>query len=153
VWVKWPNDLLIGERKVGGILIEAAQDWAIAGIGINLVGAANEFVMTHRDRSTALDLEGVHTAPDELLDLLVEEVAGLLPHNEPLSLTANLVEEWAQRDAVAGRRIVWLADGRESEGVALGLAPDGGLRTRRHDGEIVKITAGEVRVIDAEQTG
>src|SRR5215472_1231374 len=39
VGLKWPNDLMIGGRKAGGILVEVTDDRAIAGIGINLTAA------------------------------------------------------------------------------------------------------------------
>jgi BirA family biotin operon repressor/biotin-[acetyl-CoA-carboxylase] ligase len=55
VRLKWPNDLLIDARKVGGILVEAARDKAICGIGINLTWAPPGAAMLNQPRDALLD--------------------------------------------------------------------------------------------------
>lgn len=54
VRLKWPNDLLLGGRKVGGILVEATPDRAVCGIGINLTWAPPEGARLDRDREPLL---------------------------------------------------------------------------------------------------
>jgi len=54
VRLKWPNDLLLDGRKVGGILVEATPDRAVCGIGINLTWAPPEGARLDRDREPLL---------------------------------------------------------------------------------------------------
>jgi BirA family biotin operon repressor/biotin-[acetyl-CoA-carboxylase] ligase len=55
VRLRWPNDLLIDGRKVGGILVEAARDKAICGIGINLTWAPPGAAMLNQPRDVLLE--------------------------------------------------------------------------------------------------
>lgn len=53
--VKWPNDVLVGERKVAGVLIEARPDqWAVIGIGLNLTIEPGEFPPELRESAASL---------------------------------------------------------------------------------------------------
>jgi BirA family biotin operon repressor/biotin-[acetyl-CoA-carboxylase] ligase len=144
VGIKWPNDLWIRSRKVGGILVEAAAGCAIVGIGVNVRGQANPLVRDDQARYTALDLEGVQTERDALLDALVPELDRLVPCGEALSLTPAVLEEWKGRDVLAGRRVAWTIDGEDIEGVAEGVDAAGALLLRADDGEVMAVTAGEV---------
>jgi BirA family biotin operon repressor/biotin-[acetyl-CoA-carboxylase] ligase len=55
VRLKWPNDLLLGGRKVGGILVEATPAKAVCGIGINLTSAPDGAAMLNRPRDPLVD--------------------------------------------------------------------------------------------------
>ena len=53
--VKWPNDVLVGERKIAGVLIEARHDqWAVIGIGLNLTIEPDEFPPQLRETAASL---------------------------------------------------------------------------------------------------
>jgi BirA family biotin operon repressor/biotin-[acetyl-CoA-carboxylase] ligase len=63
VKIKWPNDLFIGDRKVGGILLEVAGeqdevDWVVAGIGINVNTEYSELPVALRRTATSLKIAG-----------------------------------------------------------------------------------------------
>jgi BirA family transcriptional regulator, biotin operon repressor / biotin---[acetyl-CoA-carboxylase] ligase len=63
--IKWPNDLLVNEKKIGGILTEARQGQLVIGIGINIVFSP-DFSQLRNDfavQATNLQTEGVHTSP------------------------------------------------------------------------------------------
>src|SRR3981081_3629945 len=62
VRLKWPNDLLLDGRKVGGILVEATPSKAICGIGINLIWAPEGAARLDEPREERL--AGVRTASD-----------------------------------------------------------------------------------------
>ena len=55
VRLKWPNDLLLGGRKVGGILVEVAGTKAVCGIGINLTWAPQGGASLNQPRDWLLD--------------------------------------------------------------------------------------------------
>jgi BirA family transcriptional regulator, biotin operon repressor / biotin---[acetyl-CoA-carboxylase] ligase len=72
VRTKWPNDLVVGERKVAGILPEASLDgdlrYVVIGIGVNLAMEAEDFPEDVRGTATSLAREGTAPAPDVLLE-------------------------------------------------------------------------------------
>ena len=129
--LKWPNDLVVGEDKLGGILVETraarGATLAVIGIGINCRDDAKLFARVRRgitslDRWMAAPARGrvIAAVAAKLVPALERfEVAGLQPTRP----------EWEALDAFAGRRLrVRLADGRVLAGVASGLAEDGALR-------------------------
>jgi BirA family biotin operon repressor/biotin-[acetyl-CoA-carboxylase] ligase len=129
--LKWPNDVVVGEAKLGGILVESRMRegaaLAVIGVGINC----------RRDAALELRLRRPLTALERLVALpsrnaVVAAVAGELLACLELFEARGLEplrREWERLDAHAGRRLkVRLADGRTLTGVARGLADDGGLR-------------------------
>jgi len=86
VQLKWPNDLVIKGKKVGGILIEARGDAFIAGVGVNLVSSPEEFKIDdpHALSPTSLKAEtGLSTNPLALWTRLVQ--TGLSCYYEAIS--------------------------------------------------------------------
>jgi BirA family biotin operon repressor/biotin-[acetyl-CoA-carboxylase] ligase len=71
VWLKWPNDILIGERKVSGVLIEMEGDRLLIGLGVNLRNAP-EVPTQGADRgrpATCMAEHGAHADDASVLDL------------------------------------------------------------------------------------
>jgi BirA family biotin operon repressor/biotin-[acetyl-CoA-carboxylase] ligase len=146
VAVKWPNDLVAGRAKLGGILVETRADagatHAVIGVGINCfrrpglerrlrrpLAALEQFIAPSRNGTIA----GIARSLLEALERFDAE--GF----------AAARAQWEAMDAHAGQRLrVKLADGRSISGIGAGLAADGALRllTRRgeqavHSGRIV----------------
>lgn len=139
VGLKWPNDLLVGSRKLGGILVELRGDAAgplhvVVGLGLNVAmpPAAAQTI----DQPWC-DLAGLASQPPSrqavaaaLLDALLPMLArfereGLAPWREA----------WARHDLLAGKAVRVQEGPRVVEGIALGLADDGALRLRTEAGE------------------
>jgi BirA family biotin operon repressor/biotin-[acetyl-CoA-carboxylase] ligase len=136
VELKWPNDLVAGGGKLGGILVETRAagrgTLAVFGIGINLRGADG---LARRLRRPVASVEQF-IVPDE--EALIAEVG--------ISLMAALDAfeaegfeaargEWESMHAHAGQRVkVRLADGRSITGIAAGVAEDGALRLLTRSG-------------------
>ena len=110
VRLKWPNDLLLGGRKVGGILVEARPDRHLVGIGVNLAWAP----------AGAARLDGVDR--DALLLRLLKSLPERLA-DEP----AALLDLWRTLADTLGRRVRVELPGDSWEGVAQDIAPDGAL--------------------------
>ena len=142
IGLKWPNDLWWQERKLAGILIEAAtsggRSQVVVGIGINI-----------RPRSA----EGLSTAPAALTELWPEATAGqaLLRLMPPLVRTlqdfaqhgfAPLQSRYAARDVLLGRE-VQTSDG--AQGRCLGVSANGSLRLQSGEQEIA-VNSSEVSV-------
>lgn len=132
VQVKWPNDLVIGGAKLGGILIETravgGTTAAVVGIGINCrsdpglarrlrrgVAALDDFVRPAPSRNAVI----AEVAREVMAALETFEREGLAP----------FVAEWTALHAHEGARLkVRLADGRTLSGLARGIAASGALR-------------------------
>lgn len=131
--LKWPNDLLARERKLGGILIELAPQAAVIGIGINVrmpVAAMRAVEQPWIDLA-ALGLDIPRAA---LVAALLDALLPALDAFERDGL-APFVARWRALDALAGRRVRVLGGDEVIEGEALGIADDGALRVATRDGE------------------
>jgi BirA family biotin operon repressor/biotin-[acetyl-CoA-carboxylase] ligase len=144
--LKWPNDLLVGGRKVAGILCESAGDGKagiVVGIGVNLRqpvdGLPNELA------SSVVHLEEIADAPVSepiLARGLIGEL-GRWAHPAPTLLVGHLRAEWEARDCLRGRP-VRIENG--SRGIACGVSDDGFLEVGGGDGEVVLVRSGGVRL-------
>jgi BirA family biotin operon repressor/biotin-[acetyl-CoA-carboxylase] ligase len=136
--VKWPNDVLVGGRKIAGVLVEARpqEGWAVAGIGLNAALAEEDFPAELRDRAGTLG-----RSPGELDCVLAELLAALERRlSEPAD---DALEAVRARDALLDRTVVWTG----GEGTGAGIDAAGGLRVRRADGTIAALEAGEVHLV------
>ena len=149
VGLKWPNDLVVGSRKCGGILCEGvttASRFAgvIIGIGLNINADEGALGAELAGRATSLFLETGTTEAD--LDGLASDVRdAIVAAAEALSTSPpeQLLARWAALDSIRGRQ-VWFGEGHSAtSGIAEGLAPDGGLLVRTADG-LRTLHAGEV---------
>jgi BirA family biotin operon repressor/biotin-[acetyl-CoA-carboxylase] ligase len=100
VRLKWPNDLLIDGRKVGGILVEAARDKAICGIGINLTWAPPGAAKLNQPRDDLL----------ERLRAALETWSSAAP--------GDVLARWRELSETIGRRVRIDLPDRVIEGVA-----------------------------------
>ena len=134
VRLKWPNDIMSGERKAGGILTEARPGLAVAGWGANL------FWPRPPPGAGALWEEPPPPGRAESLGRRwAEEVLSLVGGETPRWPR----EEYQRACATLGREITWLPDGR---GRAAQVNASGGLVVETDAGTVV-LTAGEVREV------
>ncbi|OFW61166.1 MAG: biotin--[acetyl-CoA-carboxylase] ligase [Actinobacteria bacterium RBG_16_64_13] len=162
VGIKWPNDVLLDDKKVCGILLEGSMDadrlqWAIAGIGLNVnsdpsalmrgMTPGEEQQWAGRPRPASLRGylgDGVPRAP--LLASLLASLTHLWTRFDP----ASVLEDVRRRDVLRGRPVEVLAGPPRNElviaGEALGVGPEGQLLVRGPEGETVPVFAGDVTV-------
>ncbi|WP_419948793.1 biotin--[acetyl-CoA-carboxylase] ligase [Candidatus Palauibacter sp.] len=148
VGVKWPNDLMARDRKVGGILSESAgggnaEGLLVIGVGVNVEpGRLPEEV--HRAVSLA---ECV--GPVSLIDVADAVVAGLerrLPA-VPNTLDSASLDELDRFDWLRNRWVEHRIPDREpAVGLAAGIAPDGALLLRPRGGALRRVVAGSIEV-------
>lgn len=146
--IKWPNDLLARERKISGILAEAASAGSEAprialGIGVNL--NHQSFPPELSDSATSVAIEtGQKVAIDQFRDQLLDKIAewsAAWKRDE----TGLIVTRWQQLSTYArGQRVVVNLDDEKITGVTAGLTEAGALRLIVDDGEMKTILAGEV---------
>ncbi|MGA2811260.1 MAG: biotin--[acetyl-CoA-carboxylase] ligase [Candidatus Acidiferrum sp.] len=146
--LKWPNDLMIGGKKVGGILTEmhaepALVRFVIVGIGINV--NQENFPPELGGLATSLRVESgrVHSRVEILVRLLREFEKDYLRLVREGS--ASVVKTFQEVSSYALGKKVRVVTGAETfTGVTAGLTADGLLRVERSGGEIVTVIAGDV---------
>jgi BirA family transcriptional regulator, biotin operon repressor / biotin---[acetyl-CoA-carboxylase] ligase len=135
--LKWPNDVLLGGRKVAGILVEGRpqEGWAVVGIGINVALDLDQLDDETRQRAGTLGL-GVAELESVLGSLLAALEHWLArPESEMLSAVRA-------RDALLGQSVRW-SDG---EGTGAGIDEHGELLVLLADRRTVALNAGEVHI-------
>jgi BirA family biotin operon repressor/biotin-[acetyl-CoA-carboxylase] ligase len=152
--VKWPNDLLINERKVGGILCESglsaeAGAFQVIGIGINVNGTQDDFPEELRDIATTLRQEtGGFIDRNRLVAQLLSEMESCLDEflsrgSEPIALA------YRQRCTTIGKTVkAVLADGNEYIGVAEDIEQDGSLTLVERSSGRSAVTIRQLRAAD-----
>lgn len=135
--LKWPNDIIVGGAKLGGILVETkslgSAVKAVIGVGINLRGAD---ALEARLRRPVAALEEFVSVPakETLAGAIGDALLKSLAAFEARGLDA-VRADWERFDAHAGQKLrVRLADGSVLTGVASGLDVDGALRLATRDG-------------------
>ena len=140
--LEWPNDLTVADRKVGGILCEAARSGVVAGIGINVHTPPGGFPPELAGRAGALDDTIANSFTRMALVGAISKTLQVRLAQPRARLTPEELTALAVRDALRGRRVV---TGQEGPGVARGIEPDGALLLERPDGTGVRVVAGSVR--------
>jgi BirA family transcriptional regulator, biotin operon repressor / biotin---[acetyl-CoA-carboxylase] ligase len=142
--LRWPNDVLIADRKCAGILAQLDGDAVIAGIGINVnhTQFPNEIAAV----ATSLFLAGQRSVSrEDLLVALVQEVEGCCKILSEQGAPAILRMFTRASSYASGRRVRVEQDDRLIEGVTVGLDPAGFLVIRSDEGKETTILAGGVR--------
>lgn len=144
VTLKWPNDVLISGRKVGGILPEAAWDGdhlcgVALGIGINI---RNDFTNTELAH-TAVSLESVLKRTlhrGQLVVALLAQIDLWMPHLG----TPALFDTWKARLCTLGQHVTVTQPGQTLHGCAESVDAQGALWVRAEDDTLHRVIAGDV---------
>lgn len=147
--LKWPNDLLVGGRKLGGMLTELNSadgrlNYAVLGLGLNVnVDFARDGAPADvTGLATSLLLEtGREVDRVALLAAILARIehwyAGPMAHESPH-------QAWAARLDTLGRRVRVALTGGALEGVAIGVTPEGALLVREDGGAVRTVWSGDV---------
>jgi len=148
--IKWVNDILIGRRKVAGILAEGAFDscgnmtFALIGIGINI--KKRSFPKELLNKAGSLE-ELTGTAPD--INLLAAEITNRF-FSFAEDFTATLDTYRKHLNTLGKRILVTGCEGGEFSAEACGLDAEGNLIVRKAGGDTQKLFFGEISVINQE---
>lgn len=153
VRIKWPNDLLLGDRKVGGILCEGVWEggmsgYVVAGIGLNLLQRRDDFPAEIRDSATSLNMganRGISRF--EVASAVVERLHPLFL-GKPGQIGGLRPSDLVGRDALLDRAIdiIEPSTGRTTlTGTARGIEPSGALRVESA-GRLTLVRTGTVRL-------
>ena len=150
--LKWPNDILVGHAKAGGILVEAAT-WrgttvAVAGIGLNIVHApaiGGRTVARLGDYAGGLTSEAMLAA----LDAAMHRWLGVWQGGAGFGQIRNA---WLARTGAAGEHLSVNAGAERIEGTFHGIDDGGALLLRLADGSLRRLTYGDVSLAGAAGT-
>lgn len=147
--IKWPNDIIIGRKKLVGILTEMsaefdAVEYVITGIGINVDHTS--FPEEIAFKATSLLLEtGRHIDKNEFLACVLEHLENEFVKNN-LELTPTALSGYTELCATVGRSVTFQRGTRRISGMAVGVSEHGELKVMMSDGTISLVNSGEVTV-------
>lgn len=145
--LKWPNDVLLGGRKLAGVLCESRAlprgDAVVVGIGLNVHQAESDFPSELRESAASLRRAG-HDATIE--DVAAAILNVLEPRWDALQEgdRAAVLAAWSAHSDMFGRPVTVRGAHGMVEGVARGLDADGGLVVRLESGVETVVVAGDV---------
>ncbi|MGM0557899.1 MAG: biotin--[acetyl-CoA-carboxylase] ligase [Myxococcota bacterium] len=149
VWVKWPNDLYIGDKKLAGLLTEAAtQDGELSGVvvglGLNVNVSEDDVPSELTDIMTSLQIAGERRW--DRLELLPAIRSSILEYADRYVAKgfAGIIDDLRDFDRTEGRDVEILVEGTWVGGIARGISDDGQLRVETDD-QVHLLQAGEVR--------
>ena len=148
--MKWINDLVIGRKKLGGILTEMSVDkgmvdYAVVGIGINCLQSMEDFPPEIAGLATSLALSaGQQIAPAMLAAAMVEALWKM--DAVLLSEKAQLMATYKENCITLGKEIQVIRQDEIRLGKALDLDSAGGLLVQYEDGTTEMVSSGEVSV-------
>lgn len=169
--LKWPNDVLLGGRKVAGVLCESrrihpapgystsppgragasavARDAAVVGVGVNVLQAAADFPPELAETATSLALAGVATDRESVAAAFLDALEVLWTGLQA-GARAELLAAWSARADFWGRTVTVRAPAGVLRGVARALDPDGALVLVLEDGTETVVRAGDLETAPAE---
>lgn len=107
VHTKWPNDIMVGDRKVGGVLAHANLEagWVVIGLGINLLGAADELPDDLLHPATTLQAAtGLALHREDVLVAFLQQIETFYTPDEGLQVYA-LLEKYRTVETTEGRQV------------------------------------------------
>jgi BirA family biotin operon repressor/biotin-[acetyl-CoA-carboxylase] ligase len=147
VGLKWPNDIVYGPAKLGGILTEVGLhgeqvDHVVVGIGLNVNLDPGQLPSDLQYPATSLSHE--IGQPVGRLSLLQSMLRLIEIRYRALKRGTCPKDEWAQRLDTLGQHVTVSAGGTVLEGMAEGVDDDGALLVRLQDGRLTTVMAGDV---------
>ncbi|MBI1369882.1 MAG: biotin--[acetyl-CoA-carboxylase] ligase [Planctomycetes bacterium] len=135
--VRWPNDVLLGDRKLAGILVEQCDAAALIGIGVNVTAAPRDLP------ATCLHDQGIAVDRLRLLDLLLDRLDFDVHH----ATDRQLQDAWRARSCLSGQRLTVESDGRRLTGRVIDIDPAAGLLMAVEHGPVVTLPAATTSIV------
>ena len=147
--IKWPNDIICGNKKLTGILTEMsaefdAVEYIVTGIGINVDQKTFPEGIAHKATSLLLET-GRRFDKNKLLACILNQLEHEFLYSN-LELSKTALEEYSELCATIGRSVTFTRGGSPISGMAVGVAENGELKVKISDGTICLVNAGEVTV-------
>lgn len=151
-YVKWPNDIILNNKKICGILTEMSGElnkvnYVVMGIGINVNIDAEDFPEELRTTATSISYElGRYIKRKELVSSLLNNFEILYDEFEKKESIDTSVRICRENSILIGKEVRIINRGKESIGKAIDLSDEGELLVEFDDGKVEKIISGEVSI-------
>jgi len=146
--LKWPNDILLNGRKLGGILCELVpfkeKFWVVLGIGVNVNHEKDHFPPDLREIATSLCLESGKNFDRTLLVISILNSLNQKYHSYLTKGIKTIIEDWTELSNMFGKSIHLTHGERSIEGVVIGLDEQGNIILQMEDGPVKTFNSGEV---------
>lgn len=132
VAIRWPNDVMVDQRKIAGTLVEVADGVAFVGVGVNVHQREWPKELAARAVSLVEAPGGLEERLEriDVVEAVVRELGIALSQPD-----ATLTDAYTKRDVLRGTRQVFRLGGETIEGRVVAVDPLKGLRVATHDGE------------------
>jgi len=144
VGIEWPNDLMVGGKKLGGILCETVAGHVVAGIGVNTRNLSEGLPIEIEARATSLETLTSTRVRHSLLAGFITRALRRRMYRAHGEIDAELSKALRSRDTLVDQPIESEEHGR---GIARGIASDGSLIMQQADGSRIRVVAGSVRSV------
>jgi BirA family biotin operon repressor/biotin-[acetyl-CoA-carboxylase] ligase len=147
--IKWPNDILINGKKVGGILIEGTIQhihvgYAVIGVGLNVDFNIKDYPEIAEIATTLSDEKGKYVSRLEIIRTFLQEFERLYQSAWDKD---TVYREWRDNMDTIGKKVSAKSGDITYEAIVDNVAEDGSLILKTSDGEIVNFTAGDVTIL------
>ncbi len=142
VSLKWPNDLMAEDQKLGGVLLEADGPHAIVGCGVNIKNAPRIADSMWLSTDIAKYQSNI-PEPKQLAEAYINNLENLFQIWQKFG-PAPLLARWQDKSNIIGRQITVALFDKTVTGICDALEPDGRLNLVDIDGNVHLITAGDV---------
>jgi BirA family transcriptional regulator, biotin operon repressor / biotin---[acetyl-CoA-carboxylase] ligase len=145
--IKWPNDIILNNKKVAGILVESRKAGkltaCVIGIGINCHQSKQDFSAELRKIATSIDIEtGGSIDRISLIKRLLTSIDSRLETAEQDK--KEIIERWRRLSTQLGQRVALVYNRKKFAGNCIGIDPENGL--------ILQLDTGGIRIFPAAQT-
>ena len=149
--IKWPNDIILNNYKLGGILTELSAEpehinYVVVGIGININQDKNAFGYEIKNKATSLKIHtGKWVSRVRLLESILskfEQIYSQLVQGK----TKEIINIWSKYSVTLGKEVRVVFKGTEYIGLAQSITPDGKLIVKCNDEEVREVSSGEIQV-------
>lgn len=147
--IKWPNDIIIGKKKLVGILTEMSAefdkvDYTVTGIGINIEHTTFPEDIAHKATSILLET-GRHIDQNKFVATVLEYLEQELVLNRYI-LSGEALADYQNLCATIGRQVTFTRGNRQISGMAVSISHGGELEVMLSNGTIATVNSGEVTV-------
>lgn len=155
VGIKWPNDILIENKKICGILTEAVTDYdkvkaVLVGVGIDVNINENDIPEKLNNIATTVQKEtNITFNRAEIMRSFFKIFEDLYEEYKDNNFK-YIISEWRRLSSTTGNRVKVYKNGKAVKADAVGITNNGALIIETDDGKLEKITSGECDIIDDE---
>lgn len=138
--IKWPNDILINRRKIGGILTEVVDEFVVLGIGLNLTVRKFPPELSLIASSVALETKKYLNKKMvfELLCKQLDDYYTVLQHGK----ASDILAKWRHYTVILGQQVTIEMVDKKISGKVLDIDREGGLVIMPSDGKICRVISG-----------